>query len=131
MVLCLHEFISALVDFESGMVEYTCKLGGTQTTFTTETCPVIYPSISAYKGVSSCKVKEVNWVETIRWVFGLYLSREYNQSGKKATFIALEPHLQTFSGLHALVGKSFDNPYKYETQELAFTDAVAHLKALL
>ncbi len=55
----------------------------------------------------------------------------YKQSGKKDTFISLEPHLQTFSGLHALVGKAFDNPYKYETQEIAFTDAVKHLKALL
>lgn len=56
---------------------------------------------------------------------------EYKANGKKDVFITLEPHLQTFSGLHALVGKSFENPYKYETQELAFTDAVEKLKALL
>lgn len=46
-------------------------------------------------------------------------------------FITLEPHLQTFSGLNALVGKTFDNPYKYETQQLAFEDAVRCLKELL
>ena len=49
----------------------------------------------------------------------------------KDYFITLEPHLQTFSGLNALVGKGFENPYKYETPELAFTDAVNKLKAII
>ncbi len=52
-------------------------------------------------------------------------------NGKKDTFITLEPHLQTFSGFNALVGKSFDNPYKYENREAAFLDAVKKLKELL
>ena len=56
---------------------------------------------------------------------------DYKVNGGKDTFITLEPHLQTFSGLNALVGKSFDNPYKYEDQKAAFTDAVAKLKDLL
>ena len=55
----------------------------------------------------------------------------YKASGKKDTFITLEPHLQTFSGLNALVGKTFENPYKYENQQVAFTDAVEKLKELL
>lgn len=56
---------------------------------------------------------------------------DYKVNGGKDTFITLEPHLQTFSGLNALVGKSFDNPYKYEDQKAAFTDAVKKLKDLL
>lgn len=56
---------------------------------------------------------------------------DYKENGGKDTFITLEPHLQTFSGLNALVGKSFDNPYKYENQKAAFTDAVEKLKGLL
>lgn len=56
---------------------------------------------------------------------------DYKKNGKKDTFITLEPHLQTFSGLNALVGKTFENPYKYENQKEAFTDAVAKLKELL
>ena len=56
---------------------------------------------------------------------------DYKSNGKKDAFISLEPHLQTFSGLNALVGKSFDNPYKYENQKAAFTDAVEKLKGLL
>ena len=55
----------------------------------------------------------------------------YKATGKKDTFITLEPHLQTFSGLNALVGKTFENPYKYENQQVAFTDAVEKLKELL
>ncbi len=45
--------------------------------------------------------------------------------------VTLEPHLQTFSGLNALVGKDFDNPYKYEDEKTAFTDAVNKLKELI
>ncbi len=56
---------------------------------------------------------------------------DYKLNGGKDAFITLEPHLQTFSGLNALVGKSFDNPYKYENQKAAFTDAVEKLKGLL
>ena len=56
---------------------------------------------------------------------------DYKSNGKKDAFISLEPHLQTFSGLNALVGKSFDNPYKYDNQKAAFTDAVEKLKGLL
>lgn len=55
----------------------------------------------------------------------------YSNSDNKPTFITLEPHLQTFSGLNALVGKSFDNPYKYDNQRVAFEDAVRCLKELL
>ena len=55
----------------------------------------------------------------------------YKAEGEKDTFITLEPHLQTFAGLNALVGKKFDNPYKYENQQVAFTDAVEKLGALL
>ena len=47
------------------------------------------------------------------------------------TIITLEPHLQTFDGLNALVGKGFDNPYKYPDGETAFADAVVKLKELI
>ena len=56
---------------------------------------------------------------------------DYKSNGKKDAFISLEPHLQTFSGFNVLVGKSFDNPYKYDDQKAAFTDAVEKLKGLL
>lgn len=46
-------------------------------------------------------------------------------------FISIEPHLQTFSGLNALVGKTFVNPYKYENREAAFADAVQKVREVL
>jgi sugar phosphate isomerase/epimerase len=55
----------------------------------------------------------------------------HNNYAKNDFFITLEPHLQTFSGLNALVGREFDNPYKYDDEKTAFTDAVIKLKELL
>ena len=40
-------------------------------------------------------------------------------------------NLQTFAGLNALVGKAFDNPYKYENQQVAFDDDVEKFNALM
>ncbi len=55
----------------------------------------------------------------------------YGEEFDREVFITLEPHLQTFSGLNALVGKTFDNPYKFETQQEAFDIAVKELRSLL
>lgn len=46
-------------------------------------------------------------------------------------FVSLEPHLQTFSGLNALVGRPFRNPYQYPDAKSAFADAVARWKELM
>lgn len=46
-------------------------------------------------------------------------------------FVSVEPHLQLFSGLNALVGRKFENPYKYNDEKEAFTDAVNKLKEIL
>lgn len=55
----------------------------------------------------------------------------YSESYDGEVFVTLEPHLQTFAGLNALVGKSFDNPYKYENQMVAFDDDVEKFKEIL
>lgn len=46
-------------------------------------------------------------------------------------FVSLEPHLECFSGLNSLVGRTFENPYKYENEKAAFTDAVTKFKELM
>lgn len=46
-------------------------------------------------------------------------------------FVSLEPHLQTFSGLNALVGRSFENPYQYADAQTAFADAVTKFRELM
>ena len=56
---------------------------------------------------------------------------EYRNAYDREVFVTLEPHLQTFAGLNALVGKAFDNPYKYENQQTAFDDDVEKFKALM
>lgn len=53
------------------------------------------------------------------------------EKSDKEFFITLEPHLETFDGLNALVGKSFENPYKFESPEKAFLTAVKNLKEIL
>ncbi len=45
--------------------------------------------------------------------------------------ITLEPHLQLFSGLNALTDSRFENPYKFETQEAAFTEAARLIKEIV
>ncbi len=49
----------------------------------------------------------------------------------KDVFITLEPHLQTFDGLNQLVGKSFDNPYKFPSKEIAFDTALKSIKEII
>jgi len=45
--------------------------------------------------------------------------------------VSLEPHLQTFDGLNALVGRSFDNPWKYPDPQTAFADAMEKFKEMM
>jgi len=58
----------------------------------------------------------------------LAMHRSY---ANKDFFVSLEPHLQLFSGLNALVGRSFENPYQYQTKTDAFTDAVTKFRELI
>lgn len=50
---------------------------------------------------------------------------------KRDVLVTLEPHLETFSGLNQLVGKTFENPYKFESPEAAFDEAVRRIKEIL
>ena len=45
--------------------------------------------------------------------------------------VTLEPHLETFDGLNKLVGKTFENPYKFETPKIAFSTALDKLEGIL
>lgn len=57
--------------------------------------------------------------------------KEHMARTEKDFFVSLEPHLETFSGLHALVGKKFENPYKFENKQVAFDYAVESLKEIM
>lgn len=56
---------------------------------------------------------------------------EHKKDTEGDFFVSLEPHLELFSGLNALVGRSFENPYKYPDAKTAFTDAAEKLKELI
>ncbi len=45
--------------------------------------------------------------------------------------ITLEPHLQLFNGVNALANVRFDNPYKFENEKQAFTEAQERLIAIV
>jgi len=68
-------------------------------------------------GKGEAKIKEI-----------LSAHRDYAQED---FFVSLEPHLQTFAGLNALLGRSFTNPYQYADQKAAFGDAVEKFKELI
>lgn len=45
--------------------------------------------------------------------------------------VTLEPHLETFGGLNRLTDVTFDNPYKFESPEAAFTEAADRIKVII
>ena len=55
----------------------------------------------------------------------------YSEYADHEFFVSLEPHLETFSGLHALTSFHFENPYKFETAEGAFLTALNDLKGII
>lgn len=57
--------------------------------------------------------------------------KAHSEYSNRDFFISLEPHLQTFEGLNSIAAVEFDNPYKYETRELAFADAVEKIRAII
>ena len=56
---------------------------------------------------------------------------QYKNDFNRDFVITLEPHLQTFDGLNMLAGRSFDNPYKFNTPEEAFFEGINSLNGIL
>ncbi len=56
---------------------------------------------------------------------------EHKEFADRDFFVSLEPHLELFSGLNALVGRAFENPYKYPDAKAAFTDAAEKIKEII
>lgn len=56
---------------------------------------------------------------------------EHKEYADSDFFVSLEPHLELFSGLNALVGRAFENPYKYPDAKTAFADAAEKLKKMI
>ena len=57
--------------------------------------------------------------------------KDYSESSSLPFFVTLEPHLETFSGLNKLTGSKINNPYKFESAEAAFLEAVRRIKNII
>ena len=88
-----YQFISALVDFESGEVEYTCLLGGKHTTFTTESCPEVYADEHAFKQGAACASREYTYAAAIRAAF-FYVSDNVNNGLSVPAFCIKDNEVQ-------------------------------------
>ena len=56
---------------------------------------------------------------------------EFKKDSERDFYITLEPHLETFSGLRKLTDRSFDNPYKFDSSEQAFLEAIKCIKEII
>lgn len=65
-----YEFISADIDFASGIVEYTCNLGGERTTLSSGLLQVYANEIDYNKGVAF-KERDITLREVLQSAFGL------------------------------------------------------------
>ena len=57
--------------------------------------------------------------------------KDYSESSSAPFFVTLEPHLETFAGLNRLTGSKINNPYKFESAEAAFLEAVRRIKNII
>ena len=56
---------------------------------------------------------------------------DYTRNYERDVIVTLEPHLETFEGLNKLVGKTFENPFKFDSKEIAFESGLVALKNIL
>ena len=76
-----YEFKSAIVNFSSGEVTYTCNLGGEEKTFTTDDCPKVYEDEDAFKAGDFLTGHHYTLAEAIRGAF-FYVRDSINDSGE-------------------------------------------------
>jgi hypothetical protein len=79
--VCSYEFISALINFESETIDYTCKIGGKDTIFSTYGCPTIYASVEKFHMDEPNDPREITWAECIREAL-FWVSNSVNDSGE-------------------------------------------------
>ena len=79
--LMAYEFMSALVDFGEDTVQYTCKLGGEETSFTTDECPIVYKDEASYEASNGNSGKEIRWIDAISRVFNGPVCKQYQIEG--------------------------------------------------
>lgn len=76
------EFVEALVDFNSGVVQYICKLGGEECMLIMSECPEVYESEEHYKSKSPLTLETIEWTKALGRVFNVSTRKEMNESGE-------------------------------------------------
>ena len=56
---------------------------------------------------------------------------DYAKTAGRDVYITLEPHLESFDGLHKLVGATFENPYVFADGKAAFLAGADHLAKVI
>ena len=59
------------------------------------------------------------------------LLHRFRNDFERDVLLSIEPHLLVFDGLKDIAAKSFENPYRFETKEIAFAFAVSKTNELL
>ena len=57
--------------------------------------------------------------------------KDFSSSCASPFFITLEPHLEVFGGLNKLTNSKINNPYKFESAQVAFIEAVRRIKNII
>lgn len=76
------EFVEAIVDFNRGLVQYTCKLGGELCTLMMSECPEVYESEEHYKSKSPLTLATIEWTGALGRVFNASTRKDMNESGE-------------------------------------------------
>lgn len=76
------EFAEALVDFNSGQVQYVCKLGGEERMLIMSECPEVYESEEHYKSKSPLTLATIEWTGALGRVFNASTRKDMNESGE-------------------------------------------------
>lgn len=66
------KFVSAMLNFENGSVEYTCKLGGEDKTFTTDQYLEVYANENDFRNGDFIQSEEVRWEDVLKRAFDCY-----------------------------------------------------------
>lgn len=76
------EFAEALVDFNSGVVQYVCKLGGEERMLIMSEYPEVYESEEHYKSKSPLTLATIEWTGALGRVFNASTRKDMNESGE-------------------------------------------------
>lgn len=77
-----YEFKGATVNFEDGLVEYRCNLGGKDTILCLYDCPKVYGSEEAYRADNGHEGNPIDWARAVGRCFDVSYHGSHNDSAE-------------------------------------------------